>query len=930
MFPRILASFFFLSLTTLAHAADPVPAIRAVHGPLEVRTMNGFSAADGNWREAPVVMRAGVGGAVVELGTAGASFGKLWLAEGATAQISGVGGGALMTLESAKARLSVFDERLPMRVATEHGTIDIKGSDVLLERGASGTTLGVTSDDLSQADWTLDVEAETAPVGVGSLETRTRGGDVARLDLVSVHVEAKVFGDVVETRVIHMFANRSRERLEGTFRFPLPDGASPTGLALEIDGRMMEGEITDRASAEKAYRNIVDMMLDPAILTWEQGQTFKLRVFPIEPESTKKVELRYVSPLRREGAAWRWAYPTAAADMQTTLPELTVDFQGRRVLTAKDFKPGQDVVATLPASESPAPVLREVRAEATFTSLRVQPDFWKDLPRVTATGPRTLIAVVDTSRSMLETQTLTRDTLASLLAGLTTKDKFVVLACDVTCRHPEASPRLATRAAIAEAVAELATIEPDGASDLALALTTAGQVARRAGGAEVVMIGDGVPTWRETDPTALATLAASALAGASLHALVLGKGARSDLMERLTGLLGGKVERPRTARDAARFALFLSRARNVRSLTALEVHAGEQDSVRLPEGTSLFEGDALAALIKTPAGIAAPTSIKVSGLAAGKPVSFTVALPAPVDTKKVARRFAAEEIASLESANTKGNTELAAANKLTIIELSKTYGVLSKETALLVLESDEAYEKYQIERRQAAADAAENQANNAITGQDLENLAQSASLDPDHIQPGDPEVHIPAPADARSVVVVFPFGDTKIARWDTNLRAWVVRFLIDAGTPDGTYRVQIRITHRDRHIEILSLPYVVDTRAPTVDVTMKPAAKRARAPGTWQILATQVVSETELTGDAPGSTLDGRRARIVSDAKRVDVRLPTGEVIALTAIRSGVFRGYWKPATPLTGPVTLTVVAVDVALNRQVFEVTLNPVGGVL
>jgi hypothetical protein len=214
-----------------------------------------------------------------------------------------------------------------------------------------------------------------------------------------------------------------------------------------------------------------------------------------------------------------------------------------------------------------------------------------------------------------------------------------------------------------------------------------------------------------------------------------------------------------------------------------------------------------------------------------------------------------------------------------------------------------------------------------VSGADLESLAANATLDPDHIQPGDPEVRIPAPADARAVVVVFPFGDTKIARWVPELRAWVVRFLIDAGTPDGTYRVQIRITHRDRHVEHLTLPYVVDTRAPTVTLTMRPAARPA---GAWELFATQVVSEARLAGgDAPERAMSARRVRILSDAKRVDVRLPDGQVLALVPIRAGVFRALWKPATPPIGAVTFTVVAVDVALNRQVFEVTLTP-GSVL
>ena len=52
-------------------------------------------------------------------------------------------------------------------------------------------------------------------------------------------------------------------------------------------------------------------------------------------------------------------------------------------------------------------------------------------------------------------------------------------------------------------------------------------------------------------------------------------------------------------------------------------------------------------------------------------------------------------------------------------------------------------------------------------------------MSPDHLQPGDPEIRIAAPADARSVVVFFPFGETKVARYERAHKAWTVRFLVE-------------------------------------------------------------------------------------------------------------------------------------------------------
>jgi hypothetical protein len=93
----------------------------------------------------------------------------------------------------------------------------------------------------------------------------------------------------------------------------------------------------------------------------------------------------------------------------------------------------------------------------------------------------------------------------------------------------------------------------------------------------------------------------------------------------------------------------------------------------------------------------------------------------------------------------------------------------------------------------------------------------------------------------------------------------------------------------------------------------------------WYLIeARQVTTETPLSavGEPSGGT---RVATIVEDARKVDVRLPDGHVLSLGLTRPGLFRGYWRPRRPLTAPVTLTVVAVDRALNARSAQVTLDP-----
>src|SRR5438067_13139142 len=121
----------------------------------------------------------------------------------------------------------------------------------------------------------------------------------------------------------------------------------------------------------------------------------------------------------------------------------------------------------------------------------------------------------------------------------------------------------------------------------------------------------------------------------------------------------------------------------------------------------------------------------------------------------------------------------------------------------------------------------------------------------------------------------------------------MVRFLIDKDTPDGEYRARVTIELADGRVQVLTLPYIVDTKAPAVELVAKRTA----------------------TGYAITATQIGR----YKDADRVEVALPDGTVFALEPVKDkrGVFAGTWE-TTPLGAPMRLRVVIRDRALNQAV------------
>jgi hypothetical protein len=821
-------------------------------------------------------------GATIAIGDSG----RLSLRAGARVALGEDEKGVRIVIEEGAVRYRALDNSAVSAVINNE-VINLAGRDVVLENGK----VVDTAKNADAAAFSFAIAAPS-PVGVGSMETKTEKGEKGTLALIALNVDGKSSGDLVETSVEHIFRNDGDQRLEGSFRFPLPKGAILTGLAMEIDGKLMEGELVEREKARKVYEAIVDSMRDPALLEWEHGNTFKLRVFPIEPKSNKRVVLRFLSPLHNGAAGREWIYSARAPGLQTKLDRFAVKLDGKTIVERKDWTAGEDVVVPMGTASS---AFVETRKDGTFVAVHVTPDWSKLAAPPAPPSRRRVVLFIDTSRSMLEEKTLVADAVRGVVDGLRPNDRFTLISGDVEIR--DGGPFIAPTKSIA------LDVDPDGASDVGAAIKAIDKklAAARAedptDDLEVVYVGDGTPTWGETDPDALTKMATALKA--PVHAVILGKGGDDAAMRKIVAATSGRFAEPRTKEEVARFSFAIAHARELKRLNEITIDAGENAVVYQSLQGTLFEGETLDLYVKLPAG-ASPKPINIKS---GNYLQ-TISLD-PKPSANVARLWASQEVAALEA---KG------AEKDAIIQTSLAFGVMSKHTSWLVLESEQAYAQWDIARK------AKTDGDVKITGADLQSVGAHSSMTPDHLQPGDPELHIPAPADAQSVVAVLPSGESKVATYESELGKWTLRFLVDKDVADGTYEILVRIVHADGSVELQKIPYHVDTKAPTFAVSIKPTT------GGYEIKAVQLITDEEAraafpTGDL--ATIKEKYAHILTDSKRLEVRTPDGKTFALDGVKLGSFRGVWK--TTLTGPQTLHFVAVDRALNERSFDVTVTP-----
>jgi Ca-activated chloride channel homolog len=131
----------------------------------------------------------------------------------------------------------------------------------------------------------------------------------APLEVTYHHVNVKIDGQIATTSVDQEFYNPNPQRLEGTYLFPVPKGAQINKFAMDIRGKQVEAELLPADKARQIYEDIVRKLRDPALMEYADRDVFKVRIFPIEPNSRKRITLSYTQVLKADSGLVSYVYP---------------------------------------------------------------------------------------------------------------------------------------------------------------------------------------------------------------------------------------------------------------------------------------------------------------------------------------------------------------------------------------------------------------------------------------------------------------------------------------------------------------------------------------------------------------------------------------------------------------------------------------------
>ena len=93
------------------------------------------------------------------------------------------------------------------------------------------------------------------------------------------------------------FTNPNSRRMSCDLEFPIPEGATVCGYALEVEGVMVPGVVTEKEKARVAFESEKARNVDPGVVEHVAGNVWRTRIFPLLKDVPRKASVDYIEPV---------------------------------------------------------------------------------------------------------------------------------------------------------------------------------------------------------------------------------------------------------------------------------------------------------------------------------------------------------------------------------------------------------------------------------------------------------------------------------------------------------------------------------------------------------------------------------------------------------------------------------------------------------
>ena len=147
------------------------------------------------------------------------------------------------------------------------------------------------------------------------------------VSLQKLNIEVNVVGNFAVTTMTMTFKNNSSQILEGELLFPLPEGVTVSRYALDINGKMREAVPVEKAKATQVFEEIERRNVDPGILERVEGNNFRTRIYPFMANASRTILISYEQELSVEDNNLQYRLPM---DYKTAIEDFSLQITVQR------------------------------------------------------------------------------------------------------------------------------------------------------------------------------------------------------------------------------------------------------------------------------------------------------------------------------------------------------------------------------------------------------------------------------------------------------------------------------------------------------------------------------------------------------------------------------------------------------------------------